>query len=520
LSSYTEATNHWLVEEAIPHKHMKAIMNDRMENLVMEKGTAELERFGNFLRYLLKDGKTEMEDQLFQGIKARVEDWMECESWTSLAPGKLWDNTAILLTPLFSEEHCKGTIVFNSRQFTKLVKMFQFKDEYGDFDFRGCFAVALLKSLIEKGIIKNEFEIRKFWSETALHLNELFNEDSKPDFFDSLKKKQMTYLYNNDLVKFDPKFKDDFDYMAVNDLIKAYHDADSFCSEFKQFVNVEKIHEQALGIAKNKGVWAGEHLASVTYIVMEQISKAFLMSSASMAVDSLKERFEQIIESSVYILCDFESTVGEKVPEKQEALSMTLEIEILYAVENFYCEMPDNKKNILPNFMEVIWNVYLLNKETILDKWKDEELFGKTAPRGIDSKARVDMDLTLTGFVSFVKSSNDEDEENDEIEAESSQPRQRSASSGRYPAVLADSSQMGCSRTPSPPQKCSWTGLEAEVPAPLQQFLRLRTRSRDDGGTAAPEYDLTRPSFRRKAVACNPSSELQVPYGRLLRTTF
>jgi len=282
-----------------------------------------------------------------------------------------------------------------------------------------------LKSLIEKGVLKNEFEIRKFWSDSGLHLNELYNDESKDDFFDMLKKKQMSYLYNNDLVKYDPKFKEDFDFNSINDLIKTFHDADSFCSEFKQFVNVQKIHEQALGLpangsGKNKGattaagMWNGDHLAAVTYIVMEQISKGFLASTGTVSVKALKEKFEAIIENSVYILCDFESTVGDSISDKQEEISMNLEIEILYSVENFYCEMPDSKKNSLETFMEVIWNVYLLNKDTILEKWKDEELFGKVAPRGIDSNARIDMDLTLTGFVNFVKSSKDEDEDNEE----------------------------------------------------------------------------------------------------------
>ena len=277
-TSLKDGAHQWLVDEAIPVKHINAIIEQQLDTLTVEGKESEQKLFGELMRYLLKDRKTEFETQFLEGFRKCVINFMECESWTNLPPGKLWDNVAQVLCPLFSTEHCPKVPCFGPEQFNKLVKFFKYKDEYANFDFTGCFAASLLRKLYEKNIsqVSNEFNIRKFWKSTDLLWINLYNDDSEKQFFKTLSDKKLKYLYNYDLIKNSPKFKDDFDYKQLDSFLSSgFHDEDSFAKEFKDFVKLDKIYSE------NNPLWNEETIISAVYIIAESIGN-FYFSKAGL----------------------------------------------------------------------------------------------------------------------------------------------------------------------------------------------------------------------------------------------
>lgn len=141
--NFQDGAKVWLDEERIPVKHLSAIIFQLLDTVVCEKGQPEQEKLGILLRYLIKNFKSgkkvEMVREIFDGLKKRVVDWFECESWSNFAKfNEIWFNCANFLVPLFSsKQHCEGLKSLDADDFKQIVEYFEFKDEYCDFAYSG-----------------------------------------------------------------------------------------------------------------------------------------------------------------------------------------------------------------------------------------------------------------------------------------------------------------------------------------------------------------------------------------------
>ena len=418
-TSAKDGAHQWLVDEAIPSKHLNTIIEQQLYTLIPEGEESKQKHFGELMRYLLKERKTEFETQLLEIFRRYVINFMKYEFHSNNAPGKVWDVVAQVLCPLFSTEYCPNLPCFGPEHFNKLVKLFRYKERYLDFDlnyldfdFTGYFAASLLRRLYEKNNsqVSNEFNIRKFWKSTDLLWINLYNDDSEhrdiypydseKQFFKILGDKKLKYLYNYDLVKNSPKFKDDFDYKQLDSFLSSgFTDVDSFAQVFKDSVKLDKIYSQ------NNPLWNEETIISAVYIIAESIGN-FYLSKAEL--DNVF--MAAIVENSLSLMCDVDFHVDEHHDDYPN-LGNLLEVEILYSAENTYSKTVDLKNgHKFSGFMDALWDGYALQKETVLEKWENEKYFSNEIGRGLSIKERTEMKLTLSAFLGKVSEYKDEDE--------------------------------------------------------------------------------------------------------------
>jgi hypothetical protein len=439
-TSYEDAAKQWIVEEAIPPKFIPHILEDRIDNLIMEHDEKTIDEFGIFLRYLIKGclsskNRSEMEEKFFDGFKKTVNKWFEEESWTNLPPGQLWSRFSLLVSNLFSKEHCSDMICLGAKDFKKIIEYFDYEDkEFGiAFNFKGIVSANLIKKLNqEKKVLANEYQIREFWKQTELKWTELHNKDSYDDMMKALgaegSANNLRYLYIADLIQFDKAFTGDVDFKQLHDIIANVHDADSFACEFKNFVSHEKIHKEIKDQAINSNAtpqpsgkapilktWNKECLSSLVHHLAMQLAETYYKNLTKMKTAENTDLSAKICEGSITYICDFGDEDEEETDCCEcdlEKVQEELEVELLYAAENAYAkwkELPNFKQETITDFMHVLWNGYALSKPVVL-KFFDNDDSSFSSGRGLDDKTRLDMKVILSAFKNFVQSSEDDDE--------------------------------------------------------------------------------------------------------------